>query len=138
MNPPGKSWLFGSGKGHVAHDRVFNLGTNAKKIASGGNCVNIVRGPESKMEIPSTIDHRLEAKMEILVKQCIDDGGVPSVESCGGFRNLSMWTFYLRQLENRSSAVETFSQAEVRSRTRQRPEIRRGGRLIGKITEDRE
>lgn len=48
----GKSWLLGPGKGRVAHDRVFGLGTNAKKIASGGNRVHIVSGPGSIMDIP--------------------------------------------------------------------------------------
>jgi hypothetical protein len=49
----GESWLFGPGKGHLAHDRVFGLGTNAKKIASGGNGSILVRSREGKMEIPA-------------------------------------------------------------------------------------
>ncbi len=48
----GKSWLFGLGKGRVAHDRVFGLGTNAKKIASGGNGSILGRSREGKMETP--------------------------------------------------------------------------------------
>jgi hypothetical protein len=47
----GKSWLFGPGKGRVAHDRVFGLRTNAKKIASGGNGNILGYSREGKMEI---------------------------------------------------------------------------------------
>ena len=47
----GQIMAFGPGKGRVAHDRVIGLGTNARRIASGGNWVYIVSGPESKMEI---------------------------------------------------------------------------------------
>jgi hypothetical protein len=43
----------GPGKGRVAHDRVFGLGTNAKKIASGGKWGISVRSREGKMEIPA-------------------------------------------------------------------------------------
>jgi hypothetical protein len=48
----GESWLFGPGKGHLAHDRVFGLGTNAKKIASGGKWEYIASQPKGKTEIP--------------------------------------------------------------------------------------
>jgi len=48
----GKRWIFGPGGGAGGHARVVDRGTNAIKIASGGNWVYIVSGPESKMEIP--------------------------------------------------------------------------------------
>ena len=43
---------FAPGKGHVAHDRAFGLGTNAKKIASKGKGSILARSKEGKMEIP--------------------------------------------------------------------------------------
>jgi hypothetical protein len=49
----GKSWLFGPGKGRVAHDRVFGPGTNAKKIVSGGKLAYTGSQPKSKTEIPA-------------------------------------------------------------------------------------
>jgi len=40
------------GKGRVAHDRVFGLGTSARKIASGGKWGYIGSQPRGKTEIP--------------------------------------------------------------------------------------
>jgi hypothetical protein len=48
----GKSWLCSPGKGSASHVQVFSLGTNPKKIASGGNCGYIGPWPRGKMEIP--------------------------------------------------------------------------------------
>jgi hypothetical protein len=43
---------------------------------------------------------------------------------------------YLHQLENTCNVMQTPSRAEVRSRTRQRPEVRRDGQSIGNTVED--
>ena len=52
-----KSWLFGSGKGCVAHDRGFGLGTNAKRARAQANGSILVRSREGKMEIPVESPH---------------------------------------------------------------------------------
>ncbi len=63
----GKSWLFGPGKGRVEHDRVFGLGTNAKKgsraEANGGI---LVRTRKAKRKFRMKI-HEYQAK-EILAR----------------------------------------------------------------------
>lgn len=44
---------------------------------------------------------------------------------------------YLHQLESRFRVMQTPSRVEVRSRTRQRPEVRRDRRSIRNTTEER-
>jgi hypothetical protein len=47
-----QKWLLGSGKGRVAHHRVFGFGTKARAIASGGKRRYIGSHPKGKTEIP--------------------------------------------------------------------------------------
>ena len=50
-----KSWPLGSGKGRIAHDRVFGLGIKSIKIARGGKWRYISLQPKGETEIPDEV-----------------------------------------------------------------------------------
>jgi hypothetical protein len=47
----GKSWLSGPSKGLAGHDRVFGLGTDTRKNASGGKWGYIGQQPKGGIQI---------------------------------------------------------------------------------------